>query len=347
MSCALVQFFSALYNRSSRRSSILIFLVAVGVFLAYKTLNVNGWSYTQSPTNHKQNTTAEAPDEDPGPYHVAYPRKYKFVIDEPEKCQTGNQAPFLVLMVPVAPVNRLARDTIRRTWGNETLVQGKKVQTLFLLGLPGEPGASELQEKLSKESRAHHDVLQSDFMDTYNNLTIKTMLILEWLASRCSKTSYVMKIDSDMFLNVQNLVSMLLKPDTPKENYMTGLVWWHSPVIRNPNQKFFLPPDVFAEPEYPPYPLGLGYVMSNDLPKKILSVSPQIKPIYIEDAYLGMCLKLLGIKPTDPPSKTLFAVNPMFSYGHCQLRAVVAVTTTSVEQLLKYWEDYTSPGPPC
>ncbi|XP_029545502.1 beta-1,3-galactosyltransferase 2 isoform X1 [Salmo trutta] len=268
-------------------------------------------------------------------------------MDEPEKCRTRNQALFLVLMAPVAPGNLASRDAIRRTWGNETLVQGKKVQTLFMLGLPGGPNAQELQEKVNQESRAHHDLLQSDLMDSYHNLTIKTMLILEWLVSRCPEASYAMKIDSDVFLNVQNLVSMLVNPDTPKQNYMTGLVWWHSPVLRKPNKKFFLPYEVMAESEYPPYPLGFCYIMSMDLPKKIMRVSPQIKPIYIEDAYPGMCLKRLGISLTNPPSKSLFDVNPIYSYGRCKLSTVVAVTTTKVSQMLRYWQDYTRPGPPC
>ncbi|XP_062303805.1 N-acetyllactosaminide beta-1,3-N-acetylglucosaminyltransferase 3-like isoform X1 [Osmerus eperlanus] len=397
------------------------------------------------------------PWEDPGPYHVAYPRNYRFIMDEPGVCET--KSPFLVLMVPVAPHNLAARDAIRRTWGNETLVRGQLVLTLFLLGLPGGsdaeqqlenvrqesrthrdliqsdftdsyinltiktmvmlewlssrcpgasyamkidsdmflnlenvrqesrthrdliqsdftdsylnltiktmvmlewlssrcPGASYAMkidsdmflnlENVRQESRTHRDLIQSDFTDSYLNLTIKTMVMLEWLSSRCPGASYAMKIDSDMFLNVHNLVTMLL--DAPRENYMTGLVWWHSPVLRNPNEKFFLPKEVIAEPEYPPYPLGLGYVMSIDIPKKILGVSCRIKPIYIEDAYLGMCLKLLGISPTDPPSVEMFQVNPRFALRRCALSRVVAVTTKDVAQLLWYWEENRKPGVPC
>ncbi|XP_067115423.1 beta-1,3-galactosyltransferase 5-like [Osmerus mordax] len=283
------------------------------------------------------------PWEDPGPYHVAYPRNYRFIMDEPGVCET--KSPFLVLMVPVAPHNLAARDAIRRTWGNETLVRGQLVLTLFLLGLPGGSDAEQQLENVRQESRTHRDLIQGDFMDSYLNLTIKTMVMLEWLSSRCHGASYAMKIDSDMFLNVQNLVTMLL--DAPRENYMTGLVWWHSPVLRNPNGKFFLPKEVIAEPEYPPYPLGLGYVMSIDIPKKILGVSCRIKPIYIEDAYLGMCLKLLGISPTNPPSVEMFQVNPLFALRRCALSRVVAVTTKDVAQLLWYWEENRKPGVPC
>lgn len=70
---------------------------------------------------------------------------------------------------------------------------------------------------------------------------------------------------------------------------MTGLVWWHCPVLRNPFNKFYLLEKMIAEPGYSPYPLGMAYVTSLDLP-----AFPHIKPIFIEGAYFRMCLKHLG-----------------------------------------------------
>ncbi|XP_040891214.1 beta-1,3-galactosyltransferase 2-like isoform X2 [Toxotes jaculatrix] len=284
----------------------------------------------------------EAP---PSLYYVAYPGNYKFIMDDTPVCKT--RTPFLVLMVPVAPSNVEARDTIRKTWGNEKMVLGQLVETLFILGLPGGADAEQRQEKLKQENQQHHDLIQSDFHDSYHNLTIKTMLMLEWLAAHCTKASFVIKIDSDMLLHVQNLVKLLLDPSTAKKNYMTGLVWWHSPVLRNPFTKFYMPRDVIAEAEYPPYPLGMAYIMSLDLPEKILTVSPLIRPIYIEDAYLGMCLKLLNISPTDPPEKTMFIVDPRHPLSSCTLSKVIAVTTTSTSQMWSYWEMSRESGAKC
>ncbi|XP_042341850.1 beta-1,3-galactosyltransferase 5-like [Plectropomus leopardus] len=283
--------------------------------------------------------------EDPGPYHVAYPRNYKFIMDDTATCKTTT--PFLVLMVPVAANDVAARDTIRKTWGNETLVLGQQIEILFIVGLPGGADAEQQQEKLKQENLQHHDLIQANFQDSYHNLTIKTMMMLEWLAVHCVKASYVMKVDSDILLHVQNLVKLLLSPSAAKKNYMTGLVWWHSPVLRNPFIKFYMPRSVIAESEYPPYPLGMAYVMSLDLPAKILSVSPQIKPIYIEDAYLGMCLKNLNITPTDPPEQTMFIVNPKHPLSGCSLSKVIAVTTTSIPQMTSYWERSRQPEAKC
>lgn len=79
---------------------------------------------------------AQIPPESSG-YFVAYPHQYHFILDEPSRCR--QESPFLVLMVPVAPHNREARDVIRNTWGKETTVLGRLVSYYFLLGLSKEP----------------------------------------------------------------------------------------------------------------------------------------------------------------------------------------------------------------
>lgn len=273
--------------------------------------------------------------EDPGLYHVAYPGNYKFIMDDTQVCKMST--PFVLLVVPIAPADVTTRNIIRSTWGQQEQVFGKLVQTLFFVGIRVEAGAEQLQGQLAKENLQHHDIIQSTFIDSYRNLTIKTMMILEWLSTHCSGAAYAIKVDSDMFLHIPNLVKLLMEPSTSKENYMTGLVWWHSPVLRSPNNKFYMPREVIAEPEYPPYPLGMTYILSLDLAKKILEVSSQIKPIYIEDAYLGMCLKRLQITPTEPPSKDMFLVNPWHPLSSCSLSKVIATTTTSIPQMMSYW----------
>lgn len=271
-----------------------------------------------------------------GAYDVAYPGNYTFVIDDTQVCK--NTTPFLLLVVPVAPSGRAVRDTIRKTWGSQKAVLGQPVETLFMLGLSGGADAALQQEALGRESRRYGDLIQSNFLDSYHNLTIKTMMILEWVASNCLHTSYVMKVDSDVFVQVENLMRLLLDPSTAKDNYMTGLVFWNNKVLRNPFSKHYMPRHVVPEPEYPPYPLGMSYVMSMDLPSRILEVSPHIKALFIEDAYLGMCLKRLGIPPTEPPEKNLFLVEPFHPLSSCALSKLIATTTKSPHQILAYWQ---------
>ncbi|XP_034546198.1 beta-1,3-galactosyltransferase 2-like [Notolabrus celidotus] len=267
-------------------------------------------------------------------YHVSYPGKYLFTLDEPNRCQ--QESPFLVIMTPVAPHNRKARDTIRSTWGSETTVLGQRVSHYFLLGLSD--GTGPLQKQLLQESRRHHDILQSNFLDTYKNLTIKTMIMFEWLISHCPNSSYAMKVDSDMFLNVHNLVHMLLK--APRQLYMTGRVERKAPVSRNPKSKWYLPVSAFPESKYPPYAMGLGYVFSLDLPKRVLEASSHVRAIYIEDVYVGMCLRHLRIPLSNPPHRGLFELNVPHPESRCYWTSVITTTVRRSKQLRKVWTKY-------
>lgn len=277
-------------------------------------------------------------------YHQAYAPNYHFIMDHPEACKS--KTPFLVLLVPVAPNNVAARDAIRQTWANDSLVQGEVVLTLFMLGCSGGPDVEQVQEKLKQEDLQHHDLIQSNFMDTYLNLTIKTMVIMDWLATRCPTAAYGMKVDSDMFLNIDNLVIMLQKPDIPKTNYLTGMLMWNRPVVRSKGSKWYVSEELFPDPTYPTYTLGMGYVFSNDLPGKLVNVSKSITPFNIEDAYIGMCLKKLGLAPTSPPDPSQFkAYNSR--YDRCEYSKIITYILGSSEELVKYWTDLKKPGPPC
>lgn len=271
-----------------------------------------------------------------GYYHVAHPHNYQFIMDEPDKCLQQN--PFLVLMVPVAPQQLEARNAIRSTWGTETNVQGKLVMTMFVVGLPDGPDMNKTQQELDEESRQHGDLLQSNFTDTYVNLTIKTMVIMDWLATRCPQASYSMKVDSDMFLNIENLMTLLLDPKTPKHNYITGMMMWNQPVIRDKNSKWYVPEELYPKKNYPVYLLGMGYVFSNDLPPKIVEASKNIKPFNIEDAYVGACLKLLGIQPSSPRDPSQFR-SYLSQYKRDEFLKVITTILNSPQQLIEFWKD--------
>lgn len=301
-----------------------------------------GFYWTTNNSSQSSVAPIPVPYESPGPYFVEYPYQYHFVLNQPQKCE--QLKPFLVLVVPVAPHNRAHRDVIRSTWGGESSILGKVVMLVFLLGLHSGEAAEQLQEQLVQEDEEHQDLVQSDFLDCYKNLTIKTMVMLEWLQAYCSGASYAMKIDSDVFLNLPNLINML--SDAPKSNYMTGLVATNAQVLRDPTSKWYLPAEVYPDPVYPRYALGLGYVLSLDLPEKLVEASRHVRAVYIEDVYLGMCLQFLGLSPTDPPSGNYFHVFPV-AYSRCAYSTLIATTTEEDADLVKLWEDFKKPGPPC
>ncbi|XP_026803804.3 beta-1,3-galactosyltransferase 2-like isoform X2 [Pangasianodon hypophthalmus] len=277
-------------------------------------------------------------------YNVPYPYKYHFTLDQPEKCQHN---PFLVIIIPAAPNDVMERNAIRNTWGQENLVQEKHVVVLFLLGLPSGRNAEIQQARIHQENLRHRDLLQSNFVDSRKNVTIKTMVMLEWLRDRCPQAYYAAKVDSDILFNVRALISMLLSPGIPQRNYLTGQVRHDSSAIRNPSSRFYIPPEVYSTSLHPAYPLGKCYIMSTDLPAKILKASRKIKPILKDDLYIGLCLEWLHIAPTDPPNPERFVFTPPELYNRCYYSDLIAVIIYTPAQLVSLWTDIHKPGPPC
>lgn len=273
-------------------------------------------------------------------YHEAYPHNYQFIMDNAEVCK--NNTLFLVLMVPVEPNNFYAREVIRKTWGKDRVVQGKVILTLFILGLNGGVDV----ERLKQENQQHHDLIQSNFIDTYLNLTIKTMVIMDWLATRCPTAVYAMKVDSDIFLNIDNLVIMLKKPGIPHKRYLTGNIKGNVAVIRSKDSKWYVPKELYPDSQYPKYPMGMGYIFSNDLPVKFVEVSKSIKPFNIEDAYIGLCMGKLGLSLTPPPDPSQFKEYNI-KFDRCEFSKIITYVLESSEQLVNYWTDYKKPGPHC
>lgn len=169
------------------------------------------------------------------------------------------------------------------------------------------------------------------------------MVMFEWLESHCPSTKYAMKVDSDMFLNVQKLVSMLSQ--APQHLYITGLVIRNATVLRDSNSKWFMPDSVFPEPIYPTYVMGMGYVFSMDLAKEILNASAHVRAVYIEDVYVGLCMRYKQITATDPPSGSSFRTTKPFCpvilcRDNCYWTNVITTILHDSQQLLEVWKVY-------
>lgn len=58
-----------------------------------------------------------------------------------------------------------------------------RIQTVFLVG---QTDNNDTQAKIIEESRIHNDLIQESFLDSYNNLTLKTVMMLKWVTRNCA-----------------------------------------------------------------------------------------------------------------------------------------------------------------
>ena len=113
--------------------------------------------------------------------------QHNYLINEKEKCK--NEEPFLILLVISRNQEKEVRNVIRKTWGGVHRVQVNlsgnafevNITRVFLLGRL----SSQVQEEIEKESKEYQDIVQQDFLDTYKNLTLKTMMGLQWVVDFC------------------------------------------------------------------------------------------------------------------------------------------------------------------
>ncbi|XP_076010620.1 beta-1,3-galactosyltransferase 2 [Genypterus blacodes] len=259
---------------------------------------------------------------------------YHYILNEPLKCK--DNTPFLILLIAVEPGQVAARNAIRQTWGNETVAKGLAIVRLFLLG-KGKSSDTFLQSSIEEESRVHSDIIQQDYQDTYYNLTIKTLMGMNWVATHCPHACYVMKTDSDMFVNTEYLIQKLLKPETPpKRRYFTGYLMRGYAPNRNKDSKWYMPPELYPSERYPIFCSGTGYVFSGDMAELIYQASLSIRRLHLEDVYVGICLAKLRIDPAPPPNEFLFN-HWRVSYSSCKYSHLITSHQFQPNELIKYW----------
>ncbi|KAK1805734.1 hypothetical protein P4O66_001998 [Electrophorus voltai] len=262
------------------------------------------------------------------------PQPYRYVLNEPYKCRDSST--FLILLIAAEPGQVEARNAIRQTWGNESVAMGLGFVRLFLLGMASSRSGYP-QSAIKEESLQHHDIIQQEYMDTYYNLTIKTLMGMNWVAEYCPQARYVMKTDSDMFVNTEYLIQKLLKPELlSRHNYFTGYLMRGYAPNRNKDSKWYMPPELYSSERYPIFCSGTGYVFSGDMAEKIYKASLSIRRLHLEDVYVGICLAKLRIDPVPPPNEFLFN-HWRVSYSSCKYSHLITSHQFQPSELIKYW----------
>lgn len=241
------------------------------------------------------------------------------ILNQPKKCKFRHPNKSLILVLVHSACNhRPQRDAIRDTWGNHVSLLSKyhPVVILFVLGGCG----TEYNDKLKKEWMTFKDILQFDFLDTYQNLTLKVIGGMLWVSEFCNNAHYIVKADDDTFVNIKYLKKLFKYPDS--NPMIVGHRHENSTVRRS---GIWEVSKELYEPEiYPSYCSGSIYVMNLPALKKLLSTQEKsnLKIINIEDAYITGILA----------NKSEISCTHLKSFP----RLDNSPSLTNIEKLLKY-----------
>ena len=116
------------------------------------------------------------------------------------------------------------RSIVRKTW--KTFEKQYSIKVIFILGTSSiflTKEGENLQAKIKRESGQYGDILQEEFVDTYENLTLKSMFALKYVTRHLpNMTEWVMLVDDDSYVNVPSLLSFM--ESVSKSNVIIGRV---------------------------------------------------------------------------------------------------------------------------
>lgn len=201
----------------------------------------------------------------------------------------------LVFIVVISRADDFAgRDTVRKTWGLEA--SGRK--EVVLTFLVADVGDSKIKKNLNMESQMHGDMIQASFMENYYNLTMKSVTMLHLSLTLCPQAQFTMKIDTDVFLNVPNLLKLLSRSN--KSRLIAGRGATSSKPLRNRSHKWYVSKKQYPFSTYPPYVHGPGYVLSRDVVRLLYQASTTTPPFVFEDIYVtGILASQIGISSSN------------------------------------------------
>lgn len=266
-------------------------------------------------------------------------RYFPMLINHPEKC-SGDV--YLLIVVKSIITQHDRREAIRRTWGQEKEVDGKRIRTLFLLGTASkEEERANYQKLLDYENHIYGDILQWDFLDSFFNLTLKEVHFLKWLNIYCDNVHFIFKGDDDVFVSPSNILEFL-EDKRKGEDLFVGDVLYKARPIRKKENKYYIPSALYNKSNYPPYAGGGGFIMDGALAKRLHKTSETLELYPIDDVFLGMCLEVLKVAPIGHEGFKTFGIvknkNSKMNKEPCFFRSMLVVHKLLPPELLQMWD---------
>lgn len=264
------------------------------------------------------------------------PYIYDYVVKPKDLCDEKTH--MLVLIHSFHPYADRRR-AIRSTWGS--IAHGgqwprrkinESVKLAFVLGRHKDPG---LDDMCAEENEVNNDIIQGSFMDSYNNMTLKSLLGLRFFIQHCPQAKFLLKSDDDMIVNIPHLLNVLRS--TPMQRSVMGPLNQGAKVYRS--GKWKLSQEQYPFKYFPPYESGAAYVIDNSLVTELFEAAEYVPHIFIDDVYItGILGKILNIT---------HVVQSGFAYWldkaptSCDINEDIKIAGTKMKPaiMLKLWKD--------
>ena len=239
----------------------------------------------------------------------------------------------LVIVVCSKPENTELRLAIRRSWGLE--LDKPDVVLRFFVGQ--DDGWDDIIER---EQALHSDVIRTDYVDSYENLSYKVLAAISWALHSIGPPLYIMKIDDDTYVNLPYLLHELRNRSVISDathRYVMGAVCLDSPVVRDDGDKWFVSYLDYPSDVYPTYVFGGGYVMTRAAAESVLAASLKVEYLHLEDVFItGILARAAGVAHVSHPGFAFWTSRRPSPCDVVTGRRLTAVNLTSKQFYIMY-----------
>ncbi|XP_063972016.1 beta-1,3-galactosyltransferase 5 isoform X2 [Diachasmimorpha longicaudata] len=245
------------------------------------------------------------------------------------KCPNYGEDMDLIIVITSAPSHTEARTAIRKSWG--LLGQRTNVSVVFILGMTGDP---KLESHLQREQKLYGDMIRGQFLDSYFNLTLKTISMLEWIDTYCPRANFILKTDDDVFINMPQLLSFVKKHETDR-NVVFGKLAHKWRPFRDPKSKYFVSRNEYKNRLYPNFMSGPAYLLSSDVINKLYKTALNENFFKLEDVFItGMVASKLQINLRH----AFEFLNVNVAYSPCNVQRVISIHEVKPGDQARLWK---------
>lgn len=251
----------------------------------------------------------------------------------------------ILAYIQSSPENYARRQAIRESWGNGAAFLDINFKLVFVVGKStNKESEHKIKASINYESIQYKDILLLDVVDTFKNITLKSISALHWIYNICSQAKYILKADDDIYVNVFLLIEYFMPQVWNKEkaiicHYKTKGT---SPIVRASTNKWYIPKNIFEGEKYFPFGFCTGYAIlftSNLLPE-MYKASLKAPYIGIDDVYaFGLLLKdIKNITVISAQSNFTLNQNAALSeYEGSQPISHIVASAWAQKSMNRYW----------
>lgn len=235
----------------------------------------------------------------------------------------------LLVAITSAPSHEAARTAIRQTWGH--FAERRDVAIGFVLGATANVS---INENIEKEHYLYGDIIRGKFVDTYDNLTLKTISMLEWVDNYCPKATFVLKTDDDMYINVNRLLLFIEKHKSEQRAIYGRLAKKWKP-IRNKKSKYYISPQQYKPAVFPDFTTGPAYLFPAKIAKELYTAALNHTYFKLEDVFVtGIVANGLKIKRVHVPE----FLNKRVSLTPCSVQKGISIHMVKGAEQYDLWK---------